>query len=377
MMFDALGYSHQHPEFVTARKAIDKLLVVRGDEAYCQPCMSPVWDTALVCHTLLEVGTPAASGQARRALGWLRERQVLDVRGDWSVRRPNVRPGGWAFQYENPHYPDLDDTAAVVLAMDRLARLPASEGREVDFAEAIERGKEWILGLQSRSGGWGAFDADNTSEYLNHLPFADHGALLDPPTPDVTARCVGVLAQLGRSEDSDALQFALRYLRSEQRADGSWFGRWGINYIYGTWSVLCAFHCAGVSPAATEVRRAVAWLLSIQNGDGGWGEHEQSYALDGNGFRQAASTPSQTAWATLALLAAGEVGNDAVRRGIAYLVGSQQDDGFWQEPEFTATGFPRVFYLRYHGYPKFFPLWALARYRRLLASAPADDRFGL
>ena len=217
-------------------KSIDGLLVVREDEAYCQPCLSPVWDTALACHALLEAGGEAAERQARRGLDWLQPRQVLDIRGDWAVQRPDVRPGGWAFQYANPHYPDLDDTAVVVMAMNRAqGRLPPADAAA--FAEPIARGREWIAGLQSRDGGFAAFDADNTTEYLNHIPFADHGALLDPPTADVTARCVSMLAQLGETPaTSPALARAMRNLLDSQEADGSWFGRWGMNYIYGTWS---------------------------------------------------------------------------------------------------------------------------------------------
>ncbi|MGI9026413.1 MAG: squalene--hopene cyclase, partial [Burkholderiaceae bacterium] len=225
MMFDALGYARDHPDLVTARKAIDRLLVVDRDEAYCQPCVSPVWDTALVCHALMETGDRAAFESAEQGLHWLKSRQVLDVHGDWALARPRVRPGGWAFQYDNPHYPDLDDTAAVVLAMHRLAHMQGDA--TTAFDQAIERGSEWVLGLQSRNGGWGAFDADNTREYLNNIPFADHGALLDPPTADVTARCVGMLAQLARPGDKHALERGLQFLSNLQRADGSWYGRWG------------------------------------------------------------------------------------------------------------------------------------------------------
>ena len=375
MMFDALGYARDDPDYVTARKAIDRLLIVEPHEAYCQPCVSPVWDTALMCHALLEVGDDRSRVSADRGLHWLKTRQVLDVKGDWAIRRPAVRPGGWAFQYDNPHYPDLDDTAAVVIAMDRSAHrggVPSDA-----FDEAIVRGSEWVLGLQSRNGGWGAFDADNTGEYLNNIPFADHGALLDPPTSDVTARCVGMLAQLGRPGDREALDRGLRFLKREQCADGSWYGRWGMNYVYGTWSVLSAFKAAGVPSDAPETRRAVQWLLSIQNSDGGWGEETNSYDLEQPGHKDAPSTASQTAWALLGLMAADELRHPAVQRAIAFLVATQQPDGFWSEPEFTATGFPRVFYLRYHGYPKFFPLWALARYRRLARSSTGDLHFGL
>ena len=365
MMFDALGYPKDHPDLVTARAAIDKLLVVTREEAYCQPCVSPVWDTALMAHALLEEGSEEASAQAMRALQWLKPRQVLDRSGDWSMTRPQVRPGGWAFQYNNPDYPDLDDTAVVVMAMDRATpRLPKADGAA--YREAIARGREWVAGLQSSNGGFGAFDADNSYEYLNHIPFSDHGALLDPPTADVTARCVSMFAQLGdATEREGTLGRAVRYLRATQERDGSWFGRWGMNYIYGTWSVLCAFNAAHVDQQSPEVRSAVAWLGAIQNPDGGWGEDGESYSIDYRGYRPAPSTASQTSWALLGLMAAGEVDHPAVERGVRYLQQTQGKDGVWQESRFTATGFPRVFYLRYHGYAKVFPLWTLARYRNL------------
>src|SRR5207237_2429052 len=215
-------------------------------------------------------GAPAQAA-TRGVIVWLKDRQVLDTVGDWAMTRPPVRPGGWAFQYANPHYPDLDDTAVVVMAMDRFAHRPGIAG-EPSFADTIARAREWVLGLQSKNGGWGAFDADNTSDYLNDLPFADHGAFLDPPTADVTARCASMLPQLAIESDRPALAAALQFLRKSQEGDGSWYGRWGMNYIYGTWSVLCALNAAGVSPQSPEVRRAAAWLVSIQDADGGWGE---------------------------------------------------------------------------------------------------------
>jgi squalene-hopene/tetraprenyl-beta-curcumene cyclase len=362
MMFDVLGYLPNHPHRATARAALDKLLVIKDEEAYCQPCVSPIWDTALACHALLEAGGEHAEQPIAQASDWLVAQQVLDVQGDWAERRPQVRPGGWPFQYANPHYPDLDDTAVVVLALDR-ARMAAGEPR---YAEAIARGREWVGGLQSANGGWASFDADNTHSYLDNIPFADHGALLDPPSEDVTARCVGMLAQLGERPDNSAIQArAVDYLRRTQHPEGSWYGRWGLNYIYGTWSVLCALNAAGLDHAAPVIRRAVNWLTRIQNADGGWGEDGSSYKLDYRGHEPAVSTASQTAWALLALMAAGEVAHPAVSHGIDYLMRTQGGDGFWDEAHYTATGFPRVFYLRYHGYAKFFPLWALARYRNL------------
>jgi len=367
LVYDALGYGSSHPDYITARGSIEKLLVIKEDEAYCQPCLSPVWDTALAAHALLETGGAEADASVHRSLSWLKPLQVLDVVGDWAESRPGVRPGGWAFQYANPHYPDTDDTAVVAMAMDRAgARFP--DHGDV-YREPIARAREWIIGMQSKNGGWGAFDADNSYEYLNQIPFSDHGALLDPPTADVSARCVSMLAQLGeRRGQSAELDKAIAYLERDQEKDGSWYGRWGMNYIYGTWSVLCALNAAGVDPSSATMRKAVAWLLSIQNEDGGWGEDGESYRLNYKGYEPAPSTASQTAWALMGLMAAGEVDHPAVKKGVAYLASHQGEDGFWGEERFTATGFPRVFYLRYHGYAKFFPLWALARYRNLKAA---------
>jgi squalene-hopene/tetraprenyl-beta-curcumene cyclase len=369
MMLAALGISESDPRRAVARESVEKLLVVHEHEAYCQPCVSPIWDTSLVCHTLLEAGGERATAQVRKGLDWLVPEQILDVRGDWIERRPDVRPGGWAFQYANPHYPDVDDTAVVAMAMDRFQN---AEGRQY-YGEALARAREWIVGMQSRNGGWGAFDADNEYYYLNNIPFADHGALLDPPTEDVSARCLSMLAQFGETAaGSPAVARAIDYLRQTQLSDGSWYGRWGMNYIYGTWSVLCALNAAGFDHGAPEMRKAVGWLVSIQNEDGGWGEDGSSYKLDYHGYERAPSTASQTAWAVLGLMAAGVIDHPVVARGIAYLTTTQGADGFWNEPRYTATGFPRVFYLRYHGYSKFFPLWALARYRNLKGrNAPA------
>ncbi|HEV3489776.1 MAG TPA: squalene--hopene cyclase [Reyranella sp.] len=362
MMYDALGYPPEHPHRAIARRAIDKLLVIREDEAYCQPCVSPVWDTVLAAHALMEVGAEEAVAAARRGLEWLLPLQELEVKGDWAERRPEVRPGGWAFQYRNTHYPDLDDTAVVVMAMDRARReFGAGDG----YDEAVSRGAEWTVGLQSRNGGWGAFDADNVDHYLNNIPFADHGALLDPPTADVSARCISMMAQLGETADNPAMRAGLNYLRREQAVDGSWFGRWGVNYVYGTWSALCALNAAGLDAGDPCVRKAADWLIAIQNPDGGWGEDCTSYKLDYRGYESAPSNASQTAWALLGLMAAGEVDHPAVARGITYLRQTQDATGLWRQDAYTGGGFPRVFYLRYYGYPAFFPLWALARYRNL------------
>ncbi|MGY4496551.1 squalene-hopene/tetraprenyl-beta-curcumene cyclase [Bradyrhizobium sp. GM24.11] len=362
MMYDALGKDENFPPRAITRRGIDKLLVIKDDEAYCQPCVSPIWDTTLTTHALLEAGGDKAVPAAKQGLDWLIPKQELEVKGDWAVKRPDVRPGGWAFQYNNAHYPDLDDTAVVVMSMDRMRREHGATG----YDTAIDRGREWIEGMQSDDGGWAAFDVNNLEYYLNNIPFSDHGALLDPPTEDVTARCISMLAQLGETErTSKHVADGVAYLRKTQHREGSWYGRWGMNFIYGTWSVLCALNMAGVDRNDPMMRKAVGWLASIQNKDGGWGEDAVSYRLDYKGWEPAPSTASQTAWALLALMAAGEVDHPAVARGVEYLIATQNEKGLWDESRYTATGFPRVFYLRYHGYPKFFPLWALARYRNL------------
>ncbi|WP_321946007.1 squalene--hopene cyclase [Paraburkholderia sp. J10-1] len=374
MMYDVLGYPADHPHRAIARQSLEKLVTVHTEEAYVQPCLSPVWDTSLAAHALLETGEARAEEAARRGLEWLRPLQILDVRGDWISRREAVRPGGWAFQYANPHYPDVDDTAVVVAAMDRVDKLDNTKAYDAPIARA----REWVVGMQSSNGGWGAFEPENTQYYLNNIPFSDHGALLDPPTADVSGRCLSMLAQLG--ELPAASEHALRaynYLLDEQEADGSWYGRWGMNYIYGTWTALCALNAAGLAHDDPRMKRAVQWLVQIQNDDGGWGEDGTSYKLEYRGYERATSTASQTAWALLGLMAAGAVDHPAVARGIDYLQNTQQVHGLWDETRFTATGFPRVFYLRYHGYRKFFPLWALARYRNLKRAGVTRVTVGL
>jgi len=373
MMFDALGFGPEHTDRAVARKSVENLLIRREDgEVYCQPCVSPVWDTALSVHALLEAGGEEAEAQALAGLAWLKPRQVLDVKGDWAEEKPDVAPGGWAFQYNNAYYPDLDDTAVVVMAMDRARQRLGATG----YDEAIARGEAWTVGLQSKNGGFGAFDADNAYHYLNNIPFADHGALLDPPTEDVSGRVVSMMGQLGQY-GAEPMAKALAYLEDTQMSDGSWFGRWGVNYIYGTWSVLCALNAAKLNPASPMVSKAVAWLKAIQNKDGGWGEDCESYDLAYTAYTPAPSTASQTAWALLGLMAVGEVESSAATRAMAWLMAHQQADGLWGQEHYTGGGFPRVFYLRYHGYPKFFPLWAAARYRNLKRSNTREVSWGM
>jgi squalene-hopene/tetraprenyl-beta-curcumene cyclase len=371
MAFDALGYAPDHPSRSAAMSSVKKLLLKEptiDGLRFCQACLSPVWDTGLAAHALLEAGVPADDERMRKTCQWLVERQILDVKGDWAVQRPDLRPGGWAFQYRNDHYPDVDDTAVVGLLLHR-----AGEER---YEEAISRAAEWVIGMQSKNGGWGAFDADNTNYYLNSIPFADHGALLDPPTADVSARCVSFLGQLGYGRKHRSVRRGLDYLIREQEADGSWYGRWGTNYIYGAWSALCAFNAVGEDSQAPHVRRGVEFLLSRQRADGGWGEDGATYWQARRGEVKD-STPSQTAWALLGLMAAGEVDSEAVKRGIAYLLNAPREGDMWDEPWYTAVGFPRIFYLRYHGYSAYFPLWALARYRNLKRSNAQRPAVGM
>ncbi len=357
-MLAILGYDRDHPYRVMTKEALRRLVVEKADHAYCQPCVSPVWDTGLACLALQEADDRTDHPSVLRGLDWLQPRQLLDAVGDWSDKRPGVRGGGWPFQFGNDHYPDIDDTPVIAWSM-----LESGQDR---YQESIERAAEWICGMQSRNGGYGSFDADNAHYYLNEIPFADHGALLDPPTSDVTARCVAFLSKLDRERFRDTIDGALGFLYREQESDGSWFGRWGANYTYGTWSVLVAMEAAGENLRAPSIRRAVSWLENVQRSDGGWGEDNYSYFDPSEAGKGAYSTTFQTAWALLGLLAAGEVRSDAVRHGVAYLEHSQGADGLWRDDTFTCPGFPRVFYLKYHGYTRYFPLWALALYRRKL-----------
>lgn len=357
-----LGYPYEHPYREQCRRALRGLLVDEGERVWCQPCTSPVWDTVLTSLALQE-GMGIDEKPIRKALDWLIPNQILDAPADWQEEHPGLSGGGWAFQYANPHYPDLDDTAAVGWAL--------HQADPQAYRESIVRAADWLAGMQSSNGGFAAFDSDNTYYYLNEIPFADHGALLDPPTSDVTARCTGFLALHGDSRHKDAVERGLAYLFREQEPSGAWFGRWGSNYIYGTWSVLEAFRLARVDSGHLAVRRAVQWLKSVQRDDGGWGEGNDSYSEPQKAGYFETSTSFQTAWALLGLMAAGEGQSHEVSRGIAYLLHEQDSDGLWHEPWFTAPGFPRVFYLKYHGYTSYFPLWALARFQALTRKPPA------
>jgi squalene-hopene/tetraprenyl-beta-curcumene cyclase len=351
-----LGYPDDHALIAGQVKEIEALGIEGPDRFHVQPCVSPVWDTALAANALIESGFPVDDPALVRAGEWLIDRQVT-VPGDWQIKRPGVPPGGWPFQYHNDFYPDLDDSAMVMMALARTEGLDA--GRK---ERALTRGMAWFMGMQGGDGGWGSFDADNNRLILNNIPFADHGALLDPSTEDLTGRGLELMGMLGETLDHPAARRGLTFIRDSQCADGPWYGRWGANYIYGTWSVLRGLGAIGENPSRAYVQRAIVWLEARQNADGGWGETLHSYEDPAQAGR-GASIPSQTAWALLGLLAVGGAERPSVARGIRYLLETQGEDGAWEDPLWNGTGFPRVFYLKYHLYAKYFPLWALGAYR--------------
>jgi squalene-hopene/tetraprenyl-beta-curcumene cyclase len=357
MAMNLLGYDLDHPVMAKGIAGLDRYTILEdtadGPVRRLEACQSPVWDTILTMTALADAGLAADDPSLGRAARWVLDEEIRGP-GDWQVRRPDVAPGGWAFEFDNDNYPDTDDTAEVVLALRRVGpKTPKNQA-------AIDRALTWLAGMQSKDGGWGAFDADNTRNLVNKLPFCDFGAVIDPPSADVTAHIVEAFAAEGRSAEP-AVRRGVVWLLRAQEPDGSWFGRWGANYLYGTGAVVPALIAAGVRPGKPVIRRAVAWLEQHQNPDGGWGEDLRSYddqALGGRGE----STASQTAWALLALLAAGERENPVTERGIRWLAETQRDDGTWDEPWFTGTGFPGDFYINYHLYRLAFPVSALGRY---------------
>ncbi len=357
-----LGHANDHPVMAKGIHGLLHDFAIETDDTFTvQPCVSPVWDTALAITGLREAGVPADDPALVKAGQWLLSKEVRKY-GDWAVKVHGVEPGGWPFEFANETYPDTDDTAEVLIAL-RLLHLGGAE------RPAVDRALRWLRAMQSSNGGWGAFDRDNTKTFVTRIPFADFGATIDPPSEDVTAHIVEMFSLYGARPDEPMMRRAVDYLVRTQEPDGSWFGRWGVNYVYGTGAVLPALVAAGIPPSDARIRRAVRWLIEHQNADGGWGETCASYedpSLRGKG----PSTASQTAWALLGLLAAGETTSEAVRRGVEFLVRTQQPDGQWDEPEFTGTGFPRDFMLKYHYYRNYWPLWALGRYRRLLADTP-------
>ncbi|MCZ2076813.1 MAG: squalene--hopene cyclase [Bryobacterales bacterium] len=353
MAMDALGYERDHPDLLDAIAQFDRLLLETEDRLQFQPCFSPVWDTAIAAFAMGEMpGGPVDAAAMTRAADWLLDREVRR-KGDWSIKRPGLRPSGWAFEFANEYYPDIDDTAMVLLALQH------AHASDPERQERVERRAiEWLLGMQSSDGGWAAFDVDNNWEFLNKVPFADHNAMLDPTCPDITGRVLEALCRRGFKTGDPPVQNAVRYLIANQKQDGSWYGRWGVNYIYGTFLAVRGLRASGDVSACPSIQRAAAWLQSIQNEDGGWGESCASYAR--HCYVPASSTPSQTAWALLGLSAANAGQSSAVYRGLRYLIGTQRPDGTWDEKLTTGTGFPNVFYLTYHLYRQYFPLLALA-----------------
>jgi squalene-hopene/tetraprenyl-beta-curcumene cyclase len=355
MAFDVLGYAKDHPDRVEAVEQFERLMVNDERGFFFQPCFSPVWDTAIAGFALGLTGI-APRERLSRAAGWLLSKEVRR-KGDWSVKRPDTEPSGWYFEFANEFYPDIDDTAMVLLALKH-----AQAGDRAKQAACVQRAVNWLLAMQSKDGGWAAFDVDNNKEMLSWVPFADHNAMLDPTCPDITGRVLEALCEHGVPKTHPAVRRGAEYLLRTQEDDGSWYGRWGVDYIYGTFLALRGLRAAGVGDREAAVLRAAEWLRSVQNADGGWGESCESYQR--NSFVGAESCASQTAWAVMGLIAAGDVRSESVRKGIDYLVETQRADGRWDEELTTGTGFPRVFYLTYHLYRDSFPLMALASYQR-------------
>ncbi|MDR3762675.1 MAG: squalene--hopene cyclase [Acidobacteriota bacterium] len=359
MAMDALGYERDHPDLEMAIKQFDDLMLEKEENLIFQPCKSPVWDTAIAAFALGEYGDkndPATKAALKKAADWLLTKEIRR-RGDWAAKRPELTPSGWAFEFANEYYPDIDDTAMVLMALQNtLASSPykhlKAEGRAVP----------WLLGMQSSDGGWAAFDVDNNWQFLNKVPFADHNAMLDPTCPDITGRVLECLCRRGYTHDHPAIANAIQYLLKQQEENGSWFGRWGVNYIYGSFLAIRGLKATEAEQVREAIGRSAEWLRSVQNRDGGWGESCKSYET--GRYEPAPSTPTQTAWALLGLIAAGDAGGKAVRDGIAWLQKNQHSDGSWTEEITTGTGFPNVFYISYHLYPHYFPLLALAAFKK-------------
>ncbi len=364
MALKVLGYSDDHPIMEEGLRALDALEIYdsQDDSIRIQPCHSPVWDTSIAAYALLQSGVDPHSESIRRAVDWLLSKEVKRP-GDWHIKNP-APPGGWYFEFANEFYPDVDDTIMVMMALRWSS--PPGDRREVD--DAIARGLIWVRGMQNEDGGWASFDRDNDKAFLTKVPFADHNAMIDPTTADITSRTLEMLATIAPdtyNPQHPIVRRAIQFLKKDQCRDGSWFGRWGVNYLYGTPQVLRGLSLIGEDMTQPYVRKAVAWLQSVQLPDGGWGERSDTYD-DPTRKGKGPSTASQTAWALIGLMAAGEGAGDSVRRGIGYLLDRQTSEGTWLEDEWTGTGFPRVFYLKYHYYRHYWPLMALGQYRRFL-----------
>ncbi len=358
MALKAMGYPLDHPAIKRGLEGFESFARETEDTFRTDPCVSPVWDTCLAMLALQDAGVPNSHPSLEGAARWLLDKQVLEHRGDWRVKRPDLLPGGWPFEFHNNNYPDIDDSAMVLIALDKMG------WRDDERMQlALDRGVQWIAGMQSKNGGWGSFDADNDRWFVSHIPFCDFGAVMDPPTEDVTGHVVEMLGRLEHNGDPEVIARGLEYLRATQEPDGSWWGRWGVNHIYGLGAVLPALRWAGEYLGQPYIRKAVDWLKERQNTDGGWGEGCESYTdpdLRGRG----PSTASQTGWALLALIAAGEAHSRSAGDGVEYLLKTQQPDGSWEESSFTGTGFPADFMIKYHLYRNYWPLMALGQYRQ-------------
>ncbi len=360
--FHTIDENKYKNEIKISKKAIDKLIIEKKSYAYCQPCVSPVWDTGWMGIIKLE-----NNYEVEDLVDWFLKKEIK-LKGDWTHKNKDAKAGGWAFQFKNDYYPDVDDTALVGMFLERYNRTR----KRKSVTLAIERTRKWITSMQSKNGGWGAFDIDNTHYVLNSIPFADHGALLDPPTADVSARCLSFLKQLNDPRDTDSINRGVGFLISEQEKDGSWYGRWGTNYIYGTWSVLSALNLIDFKNKSLVINNAVNYLKKMQRKDGGWGEDGKSYY---KGFENTAkkSTPSQTAWALMGLLAAGKIDSKEVEKGLRFLTNKNTK---FEEDFFTAVGFPKVFYLKYHGYAEYFPLLAISKIKNQLKKNSITPLYG-
>jgi squalene-hopene/tetraprenyl-beta-curcumene cyclase len=354
-----LGYSLDDPQVIRALDEFEKLGIEEDETFRMQPCVSPVWDTAYALFALGEAGVPPTDPRMVKAADWTLQKQVRTY-GDWAVKNKQGKPGGWYFEFNNEFYPDVDDSAMVALG---LSKVEHPNGRYQ--RESVQRAIDWIFSMQCKNGGWASFDKNNNRMVFQHIPFADHNAMLDPATVDITGRILEMLASYGYDKNHPAVKKAIKFIRDEQEADGSWFGRWGVNFIYGTMLVLRGLESIGIDHHEPYVQQAAEWLRMVQNPDGGWGETCGSYD-DPNTKGAGPSTPSQTAWAVMGLLAANDTRSESVAKGIAYLLKTQRNDGSWDEPYYTGTGFPRVFYLMYHLYRDYFPLIALTTYKKVV-----------
>jgi len=364
----SLGYGNDHPLVVRALKQLEEFEVLENDAMHLQPCFSPVWDTGLTLVSLTESELDSSHPAVKKAVRWLLDKEVKRF-GDWAQKVKGIEPGGWYFEFENEFYPDVDDTIMVLMALKRVHDKAQDWPRDsiLELEAAMERGLKWVRAMCNKDGGWASFDKDNDKELFTKVPFADHNAMIDPSTADITGRVLEMFSHFRIPMHDKQVQNAISFIRRHQESDGSWYGRWGVNYIYGTWQVLKGLHAIGCDMKEDFCQRAAAWLKSCQNPDGGWGETSRSYddpSLKGKG----PSTPSQTAWALMGLFSTGDLASSHVMKGLDYLLKTQNNDGTWDEWPNTGTGFPRVFYIKYEYYKIYFPLFALSMYKRMLSS---------